>query len=169
MTIHVVQPGETLNSISDLYNIPAARLIQDNGINNPDNLAIGQTIVIVHPESVYMVQAGDTLVSIAEKHNISLMELLRNNPYLSDREFIYPGETIVISYQTNKIGTIATSGYIFPYIDRDILKKTLPFLTYLTIFNYRVTSEGEIVGFQCHNSSEQCINRCSYRYFVDDY
>jgi len=29
--------------------------------------------------------------------------------------------------------------------------------------------EGEIVGFQCHNSTEQCINRCSYKYLVDDY
>jgi hypothetical protein len=29
--------------------------------------------------------------------------------------------------------------------------------------------EGEIVGFECHNSSVQCINRCSYKYLVDDY
>ncbi len=145
MTIHVVQPGETLSSISALYNIPTGRLIQENGINNPDNLAIGQTIVIVPPESVYTVQDGDTLESIAEENGISLMELLRNNPYLSDREFIYPGETLVISYQTNKSRAIATSGYTFHYIDRDILRKTLPFLSYLTIFNYRVTSEGEIV------------------------
>ena len=29
--------------------------------------------------------------------------------------------------------------------------------------------EGEIVGFQCNNSSVQCINRCYYKYFVDDF
>jgi spore germination protein len=146
MTIHVVQPGETLAYISDLYNIPVERLILENGINNPDNLVIGQTIVIVQPEVVYTVQAGDTLGSIAQQQGVSLMELLRNNPYLSDRQFIYPGETLVIRYQTNKIRTIATSGYIFPYIDRSILVKTLPFLTYLTIFNYRVTLEGSIIA-----------------------
>jgi spore germination protein len=73
------------------------------------------------------------------------MDILRNNPYLSDREFLYVGETIVISYQTNKIRTIATSGYTFSYIDKSVLIKTLPFLTYLTIFNYRATSEGEII------------------------
>jgi len=74
------------------------------------------------------------------------MELLRNNPYLSDREFLYAGETIVINYQTNKLKTIATSGYIFSYIDKSVLIKTLPFLTYLTIFNYRATSEGQIIA-----------------------
>ncbi|MGB8456010.1 MAG: LysM peptidoglycan-binding domain-containing protein [Anaerocolumna sp.] len=146
MTIHVVQPGETLNSISKLYNIPSARIVLENGIKNPNNLAIGQTIVIVPPETIYTVQNGDTLAGISEKQGISLMELLRNNPYLSDREFIYLGEPLVISYQTNKSRTIATSGYAFPYINIDTLKKTLPFLSYLTIFNYRITINGEVIG-----------------------
>ncbi len=145
MVIHVVQPGETIFSIAEYYKIPVDRLILENGIINPDNLAVGQTIVIVQPETLYTVQTGDTLESIAEQHGVSPMELLRNNPYLSDRELLYIGETIVISYQTNKTRTIATSGYIFSYIDESVLKKTLPFLTYLTIFNYRATTEGEIV------------------------
>lgn len=146
MTIHVVQPGENINSISDLYNIPVDRLILENGIMNPYDLVIGQTIVIVQPESVYTVQDGDTLESIAEQNGITLMDLLRNNPYLSDREYIYPGETLVIRYQTVKSRAIATSGYTFHYIDRDLLRKTLPFLSYLTIFNYSVTSEGDILS-----------------------
>ncbi len=136
MIIHVVQPDETLNSISDNYKIPIDRLILENGITNPGNLAIGQTIVIVQPEVLYTVQAGDSLESIAAQHNVTPMELLRNNPYLSDREYLYADETIVISYQTDKTRTIATSGYIFPYIDKSVLIKTLPFLTYLNIFNY---------------------------------
>jgi spore germination protein len=146
MIIHVVQPDETLKSISDYYKIPVDRLILENGITNPANLAIGQTIVIVQPETLYTVQAGDTLERIAVQHDVTPMEILRNNPYLSDREILYVGESIVISYQTNKTRTIATSGYIFPYVDKSVLKKTLPFLSYLTIFNYRATSEGEIVS-----------------------
>jgi len=95
---------------------------------------------------LYTVQAGDSLESIAKQHGTTPMELLRNNPYLSDMEFLYAGETIVISYQTNRKRTIATIGYTFSYIDRSVLIKTLPFLTYLTIFNYRTTSEGEIIS-----------------------
>ncbi len=146
MVIHVVQPGETINSISEYYKIPVDRLILENGIINPGNLAIGQTIVIVQPETLYTVLAGDTLESIAKQHGTTPMELLRNNPYLSDREYLYAGETIVINYQTNKTRTIATIGYTFSYIDKSVLIKTLPFLTYLTIFNYRTTSEGEIIS-----------------------
>ncbi|MEY8356379.1 LysM peptidoglycan-binding domain-containing protein [Lachnospiraceae bacterium 54-53] len=145
MVVHAVQPGETIDSISEYYNIPVNRLVLENGITNPGNLAIGQTIVIVQPEILYTVQDGDTLESIAERYGVSSMELLRNNPYLSDREILYSGETIVIQYQTNKSRTIATSGYIFSYIDIPVLIKTLPFLSYLTIFNYRATSEGEII------------------------
>lgn len=142
--IHVVQSGETINSIAENYNIPVERLISENGITNPDNLAVGQTIVIVQPEILYTIKQGDTLEDIAELYRVSVMELLRNNPYLSDDDFLYPGETIVISYQTDKTKTIVTNGYIFSYIERSVLIKTLPFLTYMTIFNYRSTMEGEI-------------------------
>ena len=145
MTIHIVQPGETIDSISEYYKIPVDRLIMENGIINPDNLAIGQTVVIVQPETLYTVRSGDTLDSIAEQYSITPMEILRNNPHLSDGA-LYPGETIVISYQTDRTMTIATSGYTFSYIDKSVLIKTLPFLTYLTIFNYRATGEGEIIA-----------------------
>lgn len=146
MIIHIVQPGETITSISETYNIPAQRLILENGIMNPDNLVVGQSIVVVHPETIYTVSEGDSLVSIAEKNGITLMELLRNNPYLSDRQYIYPGETLVIRYETVKSRPVVTSGYTFIYIDRDTLRKTLPFLTYLNIFNYRITIEGDIIS-----------------------
>lgn len=144
MTIHVVQPGETISSIAELYNVPADRLILENGIPNPYNLVVGQTIVIVYPLTNYTVREGDTLGSIADMHNVSLMQILRNNPYLSDRAFIYPGETMTISYATDKIKTLAIGGYVNSYVNRSVLKKTLPFLTFLTVFDYRVNSEGEM-------------------------
>ncbi len=147
MTIHVVQPGETINSIAETYKISVARLIQDNGIISPNNLVTGQTIVIIYPEQTYTVQEGDSLISIADTHGVTLMQLLRNNAYLSDREFIYPGETIVISYNSISNKTkIVTNGYAYPFIDKEILRKTLPLLTYLTIFNYRITADGGIIG-----------------------
>jgi spore germination protein len=144
MIIHVVKQGDTISSIADLYKIPEDRLIMDNGIINPRNLAVGQTIVIIYPDITYTVQEGDTLAGIADKNNTSVMQLLRNNPYLSDRQYIFPGETLIISYDTQKIRTIAIDGFAYSFINKDILRKTLPYLTYLTIFNYREQADGSI-------------------------
>jgi spore germination protein len=144
MIIHVVEAGETINSISDKYQVSVERLILDNDITNPNDLVIGQTIVIAYPLITYTVEEGDTLDSIADKYGITIMQLLRNNPYLSDREYIYPGETLVISYNNNR-GKITTSGYANSFINKDTLRKTLPFLTYLSIFGYRTTTEEGII------------------------
>jgi spore germination protein len=144
MTIHVVQSGETINSIADKYSVSTDRLILDNGIKAPRRLVVGEAIVILYPEITYTIQEGDTLGDIAQKYGVTIFQLLRNNPYLSDREYIYPGELIVISYEDNIIRAIETNAYAYPFIDRNVLKKTLPFLTYLTIYSYEVTAEGEI-------------------------
>jgi spore germination protein len=142
MTIHVVQSGETIQSIADFYGISVTRLILDNGLDNPDNLVTGQSIVIAYPELTYTVKQGDTLIDIANNNNITLMQLFMNNPYLYEREYIYPGEVIVIKYP--KKDKITTHGNTVPYIDKGTLIKTLPYLTYLSILNYTATKEGEI-------------------------
>jgi len=145
MVIHVVQQGETIQSIADYYGITRAKLIQDNGLESTYSLVVGQALVIAIPDVVYTVQEGDSLTSIAESFNVSTMQLLMNNPLLSDREYIYPGETIVISY--NKKGNITLHGNTNPNINKSVLRKTLPYLTYLSIVNYTATREGEIISY----------------------
>lgn len=147
MIIHVVQPGDTINSIADTYGISALVLIRDNGLEKQTDLVIGQTIVIAYPEVVHEVAEGDTFLSIAQTYNITFLELLRNNPFLSEVDYIYPGERLVIKYNNQGI-KIATNGYTYPFISLDILKKTLPYLTYLSIFSYRVTIEGNLLNIE---------------------
>ncbi len=142
MEIHVVQPGETIASIADTYGVSAEKIIQDNQLINPYELVIGQTIVIVYPKQTHTVQEGDTLESIATEYNVTVMQLLRNNPFLANRDHIYPGETIVISYDTN--GFFTTNGFCYPFVNTNLLKATLPNLTYLSVFNYRAMRSGEI-------------------------
>lgn len=144
MIIHVVQPGETIYTIAANYNIAVTRLVEENGLPDPENLAIGQTIVITDPSQIYIAREGDTLDLIAETFGVSRMQLLRNNPFLYGRDTIYQGETIIISYNTQ--GYVTINAYAYPFIDKDIFRMTLPYLTYLTIFNYRTTANGEVVG-----------------------
>lgn len=144
MIIHIVQPGDTISTIASKYKISVVRLLQDNGLSESSNLVHGQALVIAYPKQTYMVQEGDTIIKIAEKNGISLIQLLRNNPYLNERKFIYPGETLVISYD-NTMGRLTTNGYANSFINMSVLKKTLPFLTYLTVFGYRIIEDGGIV------------------------
>lgn len=141
MEIYIVQPNDNINDIAKKFGVSVEKLIRDNEIDNPNELVIGQTIVIVYPKQTYTVKDGDTLESISKAFEVPQMQLLRNNPYLTNRD-LYPGEVITISYNT--IGKITTNGYIYPFINIDVLKKTLPSLTYISIYNYRATSEGEI-------------------------
>jgi spore germination protein len=146
MIIHIVAEGETIDSIAELYGVSAERLALENGIFIPVNLAVGETLVILRPEIVYTVQEGDTLDSIAKRYNTSIMELLRNNPYISDQQYIYPGEILVIKYEDVKTGTISTNGYVYPFISMELLRKTLPFLTYISIYSHYYTDTGEVIN-----------------------
>jgi spore germination protein len=146
MEIYVVKPGDTINSIAEAYKVPVEKLVRDNGLINPESLVPGQTIVITQPKQVYVVKEGDTLTGIADTFGVPVMQLLRNNPFLSEREYIYPGEALIISYDTGR--KISTVGFAYPYINKKVLQKTLPSLTYLTVFNYRAVKGGEITEFE---------------------
>lgn len=144
MEIYVVQQGDTIEIIARKFDISPEKLVNDNKII-PDQLVVGQTLVIAIPEQVYTVKDGDSLADIAESYGVTIMQLLRNNPDLANRQYIYPGETIVISYN-NDNGSAWVVGYTYPFIRDGILRMTLPYLTYLLMFNYRVTEEGELIG-----------------------
>jgi spore germination protein len=145
MIIYVVQVGDTITSIADKFGVSEKRIVLENGIQNVNDLVIGQTIVITYPQKIYVVQDGDTLSEIALNFEIPVMQLYRNNPFLWDREYIYPGEELVISYDTN--ATITTNAYAFPFVEMNYVRKSLPYLTYLSILNYKTLRRGEIESF----------------------
>jgi spore germination protein len=45
-TVHIVQAGQTLFSIGQLYGVPFTELAAYNGITNPDDIDVGQAIRI---------------------------------------------------------------------------------------------------------------------------
>lgn len=145
MEIYVVQMGDTIISIAERYGLNVERLMYDNNIKSPDQLIQGQALIIAYPNQSHIVQQGDNLQDIANTYNVSIMQILRNNPFLSEREYLYPGESLVISYNT--VGSIKTNGYTFPFINHETLIKTLPNLTYLSIFNYRILENYDIYTY----------------------
>lgn len=145
MEIYVVQEGDTLESIAQSHGVTIDKLILDNGLSTVSNLAIGQTLVITYPQIVHTVQAEETLEQIAALYQVTTLQLLRNNPFLVNRDVI-PQEVLVISYNTKD--SIAANGFCYSYISKNTLIRTLPNLTFLSIFNYTITEDGNIITYQ---------------------
>lgn len=143
MTIHVVQQGETLSTIAEQYGVTPERLIIDNELPNPDNLVVGQSMIVRIPTAVYTIRAGDTLDGIAQANNVTVDEILRNNPWAAGEDTLVPGQTLLIGYDEGpKLDTALINGYLYPFIDRVVHRKSLPFLTYQSLFTYGFTPQG---------------------------
>ncbi len=146
MTIYVVKPGDTISSIANQYGVTSNRIIVDNELTNANNLLVGQSLVIQIPEVSHTVVEGDTLYGIAQAYNTTPTRLLQNNPWIADTEALIPGSVVVISFRRDEnFGDIVINAYAYPYIDRTVLRKTLPFLTYLSLFTYGFTPQGDLI------------------------
>ncbi len=145
MIIHTVKEGETLFSIGEMYGVSPLLLSQNNDVE-PDSLVEGQDIVVQIPKITHTVKEGETLFSIATMYGVTAVNLLQNNPIIVKNGLIYPGETIVIEYDEEKSGVIAVNGYVYPYVNRNVLIRNLPYLSFVTIFTYGFTPDGELIG-----------------------
>ena len=145
MVIHVVRPGESLSSVAREYGVPLSQLAVDNGLQNDPRLVVGQALVVQFPQQVHTVQPGESLSSIARQYGMSLRQLYRNNPILGGGPVLYPGQTLVISYEGAPEGVLSVNGYAYPFIDKDLLQSTVPYLTFLTPFTYGFTPDGTLV------------------------
>ena len=148
MTIHVVQPGESVNSIASYYGIDPARLSSDNAVPANGALAVGQTLVIRFPRQIHAVRPGETLTSIASAYGTTVRQLWRNNWFLGGNEFLSPGQTLVISYFDEKLGPVVSNGYAYPYIEPSLLAQQLPYLSYLAPFTYGITASGDLLPLE---------------------
>ena len=145
LLIHIVRRGDTLFSIARRYGVSVARLRSDNGLTENQTLVVGQALIVTLPARTYTVRAGDTLTSIAGRLGLTVVELIQNNPELALNSTIRPGQVLTVSFQGGKLRQMVTLGYAYPTIRRDILRRALPFLTYLAVFSYGFTESGALI------------------------
>lgn len=143
MIIHVVRAGDSLYSISRRYGVPIERIASDNELNIADTLVIGQTIVIMEGTKRHTVRAGESLYSIARQYGTSVSAIQTANR-ITNPAMIRPGMVLTIPSGIDKLGTIDVNGYTFPSIRMEVLRKTLPYLTFLSIFSYEVQADGSL-------------------------
>ncbi len=150
MHIHVVQPAETLWSISNSYGLSPNELARLNKIPNPNNLVPGQTIVIPSRTVVHTVKARESLWTIAKRYNVKVQDLLHANPGVNPNR-LRIGQQIRVPVSPVPSRTIEVNAYIDPMAVQDAvapIREVSKYLTYLSVFSYHVTTQGQIVGPQ---------------------
>jgi membrane-bound lytic murein transglycosylase D len=86
LVYHTVLPGETVYSISRLYNIPADSLIKWNGISDA-KIRVGQELRLnsaskrlqQKSSQIHTVSAGETLYQISRRYAVSVSDLQAKN------------------------------------------------------------------------------------------
>ena len=102
----------------------------------------------VDPLREYTVKSGDSLYTIAREYGIAPALILLSNPAIADPMQLLPGTPINIPETPNNAMEVYVNGYAFPTIDMDVLRRTLPYLTYLGIFSYQVQPNGALVPIE---------------------
>lgn len=120
---HIVQAGESLQSIADLYGLTLQELALQNGIANPNAIFVGQELVInvttsatgdepplqnaapptaepatvdsAASDTIHIVSAGETLFRIANNYGVTVQELQTANNIV-DPTVIYAGQEILV-------------------------------------------------------------------------
>jgi len=103
ITIHIVQQGETIETIATRYNTTAARIAQANSIGDTSALSVGMRLIIPQttisvgsgaPEE-FEIGLGDSLSLIAAQHRTTSVALAQSNR-IANPEAIYVGQIIYI-------------------------------------------------------------------------
>ena len=100
----VVKPGETLSEIADRHGVSLTRLMQANGITNPNLVVAGQSLRLPGSSAAgagssgggsVTVQPGDTLSDIADRQGVSLNQLMQANG-ITNPNILVAGQKLVL-------------------------------------------------------------------------
>lgn len=147
MQIHVVQQNQSLFGIAQAYGTTVQDLVEANEIPNPNNLVIGQTLVIPIIGSFYWVQPGDSLYSISRRFGISYQQLASVNA-ISVNQPLQVGFRLYIPPRPKTEAEF--NAYVEPRGDtvapelEESARNAAPYLTYLAPFSFQALRDGSL-------------------------
>ncbi|MBE3569410.1 MAG: LysM peptidoglycan-binding domain-containing protein [Bacillales bacterium] len=97
MHIHVIQRGENLFAIARRYGVSIEDISLANQLGNPNQLVIGQSLVIPSPGREYVVKQGDQLWQIADRFGIS-EQALANYNQIANPTLLFAGQILLFPY-----------------------------------------------------------------------
>ncbi|PQD96446.1 spore gernimation protein [Pradoshia eiseniae] len=147
MQIHVVRQGESIYSIAQAYNISANQIISSNALQAPNELVIGQALVIPITGRYHWVQQGETLYSIGRMFGVSPEKIADANN-ISINEPLTVGLRLYIPPSSKRDAEF--NAYVEPRgsaVSETLEEETriaAPHLTYLSLFSYQVLRDGKL-------------------------
>lgn len=99
-----VAPGDTLSELAEQHDATVADLLAWNGLDDPDRVYAGSTLIVSAPDDAapaaagngtHLVTAGDTLSAIASRFSLSIRSIVDANG-LDDPDRIYVGQSLVL-------------------------------------------------------------------------
>ena len=145
MTIHVVSPGETVQSIAEQYGVSPRLLLEQNQLPEDGALVTGQSLIVQFPVQTHVVTRGDSLYGIARRYGVTVQTLLRNNYFLLGHTAVQPGQELIVALRQPTGGAMEVGAFAYPIIPQAVLAQQLPYLTSLIPFTYGVTAEGRLI------------------------
>ncbi|MDV6377995.1 glycoside hydrolase family 18 protein [Sporosarcina sp. GW1-11] len=145
MQIHVVQQGQSLFEIGQIYGVPYQQIILANELDS-DQLVVGQALVIPIIGTYYWVRPGDSLYKIAQTHGLSFERLAQING-INPIAVLQVGQRLYIPEQPKT--PIDSLLYVEPRnpVSPEMLaevRRRVKQLTYLAMFSYEVQRDGSL-------------------------
>ncbi|KON90691.1 glycoside hydrolase family 18 protein [Rossellomorea marisflavi] len=147
MQIHVVQPNQSLSGIAQAYGTTVKDIVEANELPNPNNLVVGQALVIPIIGSFYYIQPGDSLWLVSQKTGISYQEIAKANG-------ITPNQQLQVGYRLYIPPRPKTKGEFNAYVEpygkevapnlEESAKEAAPYLTYLAPFSFQAQRDGTL-------------------------
>lgn len=145
----VVRRGDTLFRIAQIYGTTVARLVEVNRIPDPNLILPGQVLIIPdYRAERYTVRPGDTLFLISQRFGTTVTILARVNN-IADPNRIFVGQVLIIPRRVPLKRIVTTNGFYFPVSTttaQRVMGQLGPFLTYVSIFDWRVDGTGGVVA-----------------------
>ncbi|WP_077215245.1 glycosyl hydrolase family 18 protein [Bacillus dakarensis] len=147
MQIHVIQQNQSLYGIAQAYGTTVNEIVEANEIPNPNNLVVGQTIVIPIVGSFYWVQPGDSLWSIGSKFNINYQQLAQVNGIPANQPLtvglrLYIPDSPKIQKEFNAY--VEPRGTTVAPELEEAARESAPYLTYLAPFSFQALRDGTL-------------------------
>ncbi|MBP2243356.1 spore germination protein [Cytobacillus eiseniae] len=147
MQIHVIQPNQSLFGIAQAYGSSIDDIVEANELPNPNQLVVGQTLVIPIVGQFYWVRSGESLYSIANKFGLSYQELASINRIpvnqslpIGFRLYIPPApkKNAEFNAYVEPRGTT-----VAPNLETSA-REAAPYLTYLAPFSFQALRDGSL-------------------------